>query len=82
MFMRNLQGVFGSRGTEMTPRQQQRAELLKQFAESDIVRLRDDAKALGMPARFIKALDEMKAYAEHSRVELSLQTSKSQHHSA
>jgi hypothetical protein len=73
----NLLVLSGSRGTEMTPKQQQRADLLERFAESDVVRLRKEAKALGMPTRFIKALDEMKAYAEHSRVELTLQTSKS-----
>lgn len=64
----------------MTPRQQQRIELLKQFSDVDIVRFRENAKNLGMPNRFIKALDEMKAYAEHSQMELKLQTSKEAKH--
>lgn len=55
----------------MTPKQEQRMVLLEQFAHVEVVQLKKDAEALGMPTRFLKALDEMKEYAEFAQRSLT-----------
>lgn len=54
----------------MTPKQQVRSDRLERLAHVDLVQLKAEAQALGLPARFLRSLDEMKEYSEQARRQL------------
>ena len=48
----------------MTPKQQVRAECLERLACVDLVEMKQAATDLGLPARFLKNLNELTVYLE------------------